>query len=162
MKFTDITLVLTAIFTGLMAGLFFAYSVSVTPGLGKLGNKEFLSAMQQINREIQNPLFFGCFFGSLILLGISVFYYKNSTFFTLLAGAFLVYLLGVFLVTIFIHVPLNNKLDHFEIAVAAEMTAAKMRSIFENRWNFWNNVRTISAILSLILVVLACIQKANK
>ncbi len=42
MIITDLTLITTAILTALMAGFFFSYSISVSLGLGKLGNKEFL------------------------------------------------------------------------------------------------------------------------
>ncbi|WP_205943296.1 anthrone oxygenase family protein [Pedobacter frigoris] len=133
MKFTDLTLISTAIFTALMAGFFFSYSVSVSLGLGKLGNKEFLNAMRNINREVQNPLFFICFFGSLIMLCFSTFYYKSNTFFSFLLCAFLIYTIGVFLVTILVNVPLNNKLDNFDLANATEITITQMRNTFENR-----------------------------
>ena len=161
MKFTELTLVATTISTALMAGFFFSYSVSVSLGLGKLGNREFLNAMQNINREVQNPLFFLCFFGSLLLLCVSNFNYKSTTMFPLLLCAFLIYAIGVFLVTIFVNVPLNNKLDNFHIANAKEISVKQMRSSFENRWNFWNNIRTVSSTLSLLFVILACLQKAK-
>lgn len=161
MKFTELTLIATTISTALMAGFFFSYSVSVSLGLGKLGNREFLNAMQNINREVQNPLFFLCFFGSLLLLCVSNFNYKSTTMFPLLLCAFLIYAIGVFLVTIFVNVPLNNKLDNFHIANAKEISVKQMRSSFENRWNFWNNIRTVSSTLSLLFVILACLQKAK-
>ena len=161
MKFIDLILISTASFTGLMAGFFFSYSVSVSLGLGKLGDNEFLNAMKQINREVQNPLFFICFFGSLILLCVANINYKNNSLFPFMLFAFLVYAIGVFLVTVLVNVPLNNKLDNFNIATATELTANKMRKIFENRWNFWNNIRTISSILCFIFVILTCIKKAK-
>ncbi|MGV3611476.1 MAG: anthrone oxygenase family protein [Fluviicola sp.] len=63
--------------------------------------------------------------------------------------------------TIFVNVPLNNQLDHFEVTTATETTAVRMRSLFEKRWNFWNNIRTVPSILSFVFVVLGCIQKAK-
>ena len=41
---------------GLMAGVFFAFSVSVMGGLGKLPASEGIAAMQAINGAIVNPL----------------------------------------------------------------------------------------------------------
>ncbi len=159
MKLTDIILIIAATFTALMAGLFFSYSVSVTLGLGKLNDKEFLSAMQHINKEIQNPLFFTCFFGALIMLVIVCISRYNQNSFIFLITATLIYLLGVFVVTAFENVPLNNKLEVFDISNSTEIAVKQMRNIFEKRWNFWNNIRTVFSILSLLLVILACIQE---
>ena len=159
MKFTDITLIATAVFTALMAGFFFSYAVSVSLGLGKLSDKEFLNAMQNINREVQNPIFFTCFFGALIMLFITCFLYYRHHSFMYLIVATLVYLLGVFLVTVFSNVPLNNKLALFDISNSTEITATQMRNAFEKRWNFWNNIRTTSSIVSLLFVILTCISK---
>lgn len=161
MKITDLTLVSTAILTALMAGFFFSYSISVSLGLGKLSDKEFLNAMQNINKEVQNPIFFICFFGALSMLFISCFLQSYQNSFTFLIVATLVYLLGVFFVTVLVNVPLNNKLDLFDISNSTEITAKQMRNVFEKRWNFWNNLRTVASILSLLFVILACIQKTK-
>ena len=55
-------LVITTTITGLAAGLFYSWSVSVTPGIGRLGDKEYLAAFQAMNRAIINPVFMLCFF----------------------------------------------------------------------------------------------------
>lgn len=157
MKFADITLIITTTLTALMAGFFFSYSISVSLGLGKLGNKEFLGAMQNINREVQNPLFFVCFFGTLIMLTITSFLNYNQHSFVLLFLATLFYLFGVFLVTIFENLPLNNKLEMFDISKATETTAKQMRNTFENSWNFWNNIRTVASLSSIFFLILYCV-----
>ena len=59
------------ILTGLSAGLFYAWQVSVIPGTQKVGDLTYLESMQSINRAILNPAFFLIFFGSLILLILS-------------------------------------------------------------------------------------------
>lgn len=50
------TVVLAAatLLTGLMAGLFFAYSCSVMPGLSATDNRSFVRTIQWINRRILN------------------------------------------------------------------------------------------------------------
>jgi uncharacterized membrane protein len=57
MKMTTVLLIITAVLAALIAGLFHAYSCSVVLGLGKLSDAEYLRAMQNINREILNPVF---------------------------------------------------------------------------------------------------------
>jgi len=71
-------LVITTLITGLMAGLFFAWSCSVMPGLARLSDDEFLSSMQSMNRAIQNPLFFCCFFGAALLLPVSSYVFNGT------------------------------------------------------------------------------------
>jgi len=159
MKLADITLFTATAFTGLMAGFFFSYSVSVTLGLGKLEDREFLAAMQHINKEIQNPMFFTCFFGALLMLFIACFACYNQKSFLFLIIAALLYFFGVFLVTIFANVPLNNNLEVFDIPSSTAITAKQMRNSFEKRWNFWNSMRTVSSLLSLLIVILICIRK---
>ncbi len=145
-----------------MAGLFFSYSISVSLGLGKLSDKEFLNAMQNINREIQNIPFFICFFGTLIMLPITSFlHYKKQSFLLLIIAA-LFYSVGVFAVTAFINVPLNNKLELFEITNASNASARQMRNIFEDRWNFWNNIRSLSSLCSVFFIILACVYNGYK
>ena len=58
-----ITLV-AALGCGLMAGLFFAFSVSVMKALGRLPSAEGIAAMQSINVAIINPVFLAAFFGT--------------------------------------------------------------------------------------------------
>ena len=158
---TNIVLVITATTTALMAGLFYAFSCSVNLGLARLSNAEYISAMQSINRAIQNPIFFAAFFGAPILLPLSVFLHYGQTLparFWLLLGATIIYLLGTFGVTVFGNVPLNKMLDRFNLESASEAEIAAARTNFEKRWNNLNTVRTISSTLALIVVVIACLN----
>ncbi|KAF2342998.1 anthrone oxygenase family protein [Flavobacterium tistrianum] len=162
MRASNILLIITATTTALMAGLFFSYSISVSLGLGKLNDKEFLNAMQNINREIQNIPFFICFFGTLIILPITSFLHYKKQSFLLLIIATLFYSVGVFAITAFINVPLNNKLELFELTSASNASAKQMRNIFEDRWNFWNNIRSVSSLCSVFFVILACVYNGHK
>jgi uncharacterized membrane protein len=160
MKASDIILLFTATFSALMAGLFYSYSCSVIFGLGKLSDIEYIKAMQSINREIQNPIFFTCFFGILLLLPLST--YLNFTQplsfrFWLLLTATLTYFVGAFGVTIFGNVPLNNSLESFKQLNVTSETINIQRNMFEGKWNNLNTIRTISSVTTLILVIIACI-----
>ncbi|MBA2713222.1 MAG: hypothetical protein H0U55_06670, partial [Rubrobacteraceae bacterium] len=59
-----ITLGLATLSTGLVAGVFYAYSVSVNLGLAAQPDESYVATMQAINERIQNPLFFASFFGA--------------------------------------------------------------------------------------------------
>ncbi|GAA5089022.1 hypothetical protein GCM10023210_13330 [Chryseobacterium ginsengisoli] len=158
MKMATILLIVTATLTALIAGLFYAYSCSVVLGLGKLSDMEYLKSMQSINREILNPLFFMSFMGTVFLLPVSTFIYRsqNPVFLLLLLATF-AYLIGVFGVTVAGNVPLNDQLDKFDIANSTSQAIKEMRDKFENRWNFLNNIRTVSSVITIVLTVCACV-----
>ena len=78
MKVANIILIITATLSALVAGLFFAWSVSVTLGLARVSDSEYVSAMQSINRAIQNPAFFTAFFGAQILLPFAFSYFTPN------------------------------------------------------------------------------------
>ena len=150
-------LLLTGFSTALITGLFYSYSCSVNIGLGRLPDHEYLRSMQSINRAILNPWFFASFIGTLILLPICTWLiYRNeaaSVTFYLLLFAALVYLIGVFGVTIFGNVPLNEALDKFNIGSATLGELKLQRTEFENPWNRLNLVRTIGSLISLLLTL---------
>ncbi|MFS4470206.1 DUF1772 domain-containing protein [Chryseobacterium sp. T20] len=155
---TTLVLIITAVLTALIGGLFYAYSCSVVLGLGKLSDTEYLKAMQNINREILNPVFFMSFMGTVIFLPLSTFLLRGQQpVFIFLLLATLAYLIGVFGVTVAGNVPMNDTLDKFDISGSTAEVVRKMRENFENRWNFLNNIRTVFSVISIILVVCACV-----
>lgn len=155
---TTVLLIITTVLTALIAGLFYAYSCSVVLGLGKLSDAEYLKAMQNINREILNPVFFMSFMGTAILLPVSTFFLQGEQpVFIFLLLATLAYLIGVFGVTVVGNVPMNDQLDQFDIPGSTAEAIKQMRDNFENRWNFLNNIRTVFSVISITLVVCACI-----
>ena len=159
MPMQQLVLIITATATGLIAGLFYAYSCSVNRGLAKLSDEAYLTAMQSINREILNPLFFATFIGTLFLLPLSTWLeYKagiSNTFFILL-GATFCYVIGSFGVTMAGNVPLNEAIDKFNIHSASVLDLANQRKSFEIPWKRFHEIRTTAAIVSFILVIIAC------
>jgi uncharacterized membrane protein len=161
-KMTTFVLILTATLTGLTAGLFYAYSCSVNLGLGKLSDEGYLAAMQSINREILNPVFYATFMGTLFLLPLSTWLQYNgvvSKRFLFLLAATAVYAIGVFGVTILGNVPLNEALDKFNLHSATVEEIRKQRLLFEIPWNKLNNIRTLANIAALVLVIMACLAE---
>ena len=161
MTVVNIILLITATLTGLSAGLLYAYACSVNLGLGRLPDREYLSAMQSINKEILNPLFFAGFFGALILLFVSAYLNYSrpaSSRFIFLLIAALVYTIGVFGVTSFGNVPLNDALAKVNLQSASLAEISKLRISFEVPWNRLHSIRTIASVISLVLVILACLK----
>ncbi|MGR3853540.1 chryseobasin maturation helper ChrI [Chryseobacterium indologenes] len=155
---TTLVLIITAVLTALIGGLFYAYSCSVVLGLGKLSDTEYLRAMQNINKEILNPVFFMSFMGTLVFLPLSTFLLRGQQpVFIFLLLATLAYLIGVFGVTVVGNVPMNDTLAKFDISGSTTEAIRQMRENFENRWNFLNNIRTVFSVISILFVVCACV-----
>jgi uncharacterized membrane protein len=98
---------------GLMAGLFFAFSVSVMKALARLPSAEGITAMQSINVAIINPVFLAAFFGTaaacvLIMIVSLVRWHDPGAVYLLIGGV--LYLVGAFLVTLVFNVPKNKAL----------------------------------------------------
>ena len=147
--------------TGLLAGLFYGYDCSVIKGLGNLQDDVYLQSFQSINKAIQTPYFFISFMGSLVVLPMAAFLsYKNCSLatFYLLLTATLIYIIGVFGVTIFSNVPLNDHMARFPISSATANEIAAMRKAFEKPWNASHTIRTIAAVISFSLAILSIIN----
>ena len=147
----------SVVLTGLSAGLFYAWSVSVIPGTQKIADATYLETMQSINRAILNAPFFLIFFGSMIFLSISSIYQfhnKGITFWLLLISSIL-YLLGTVGVTGIGNVPLNDKLDMLKLAEMNSGKMAEFRKFYEASWNRLHLVRTGFAVISFVFTLLA-------
>lgn len=158
----SLILIATITATALIAGLFYAYSCSVNIGLGRLPHREYLTAMQNINSAILNPLFLISFMGSFILLPLSAWLnYEQSLSgkFLLLAIASAVYIIGVFGVTMLGNVPLNEMLAGADLKSATVADIARLRLSFEHPWLIWHNIRTIASVVCLVLTVVSCVYK---
>lgn len=164
LKMTTIILLTTALSSALIAGLFYGYSCSVNPGLGRLSNEVYLSSMQSINRAILNPIFFATFIGTLVLLPISLFLHYGqplSIRFLLLLSATVIYIVFVFGITIFGNVPLNEALDKFNLTAASTEEIARQRQQFEAAWNKFHNIRTVASILTFLLILISFKDTVN-
>lgn len=149
-------LFITVVLNALSAGFFFAWSVSVILGTKKVGDLTYLETMQSINREILNPVFFTIFFGSLIALVVSAaFQYHNKPMFWFLIAAAAIYLIGTVGVTAFGNVPLNNELDALNISKLPLSELTNFRTYYEGTWNQYHAIRTISGVISFILVLIS-------
>jgi len=165
MKMNTSMLILATLSMGLMAGLFYAWSISVTPGLKRLDDENYLHAFQSMNRAILNPAFFIVFLGLVILLPLLCFLFYQApltTAFWFILAATIIYMAGIMAVTIWGNVPLNNALEVLPIESLSPEQRASFRLGFESRWNHLNMIRTISSALTLALLIVAGVQNAGK
>jgi uncharacterized membrane protein len=138
---------LAAVSTGLMAGVFFAFSAFVMKALSRLPIPQGIEAMQSINLTAINPLFMAALFGSTALCALLAVYSLVSepqAAFYLLLGSVL-YLAGCFLTTALFNVPLNNALARVD---PGSMDGARLWARYLTSWPAWNHVRTLSSILA--------------
>ena len=154
-------LFITILLNALSVGFFFAWSVSVILGTQKVSDYTYLESMQSINREILNPAFFIVFFGSLITLIINTcLQFNNKPVFWLVLASTIIYLIGTFGVTAFGNVPLNNELDTLNINSIILKELENFRTYYESTWNHYHSIRTISGMISFILLLISSfIQK---
>src|ERR687897_1560253 len=109
----NLTLALATLATGLVAGVFYAYAVSVNLGLAAQPDASYVATMQAINARIQNPAFFASFSGAALFLLAALAAQiprPRSGRFRLVALACALYILGGFLLTAFVNVPMNEDL----------------------------------------------------
>ena len=163
LEFMDIfqsILVLAAFLSSLVAGFLFAYEIVVMPGIKNLDDREFIRAFQVTDRIIQNnqPVFMLVWVGSAIAVLVSAFLGFDKLLgldFYLLALASLTYIVAVQLLTIVVHLPLNNRLQALNVNAMSETDLKVARSEFEPRWNASNTVRTAASVcVSAMLIIL--------
>jgi uncharacterized membrane protein len=158
-----LTLAGATLTTGLIAGVFYAYAVSVNLGLAGQPDAGYVAAMQAINERIQNPLFFLSFFGAVLFLLAALAAHSlrpRSSRFWLVALASALYVGGGFLLTVFVNVPLNEALARVALeAFPGEL--ARARAAYEDPWVFWNGVRTVFSFVAFLALVCACLLRED-
>jgi uncharacterized membrane protein len=146
--------------SGLMAGLFFVFSVIIMSALGRIPAPSGIAAMQSINKVIINPWFLVAFFGTavacLALVIISVVEWRAPDSAYVIAGSVL-YLTGSIVVTMVCNVPLNN------VLAAADPGSAEGDRIWTRYlevWTMWNHVRTVACLATTALLTLGFCARA--
>jgi len=151
-------LIITVLFSGLIAGLLFCYSCSVNLGLHNLTDVEYVKAMLSINKEIQNFYFLSIFIGLLFLFPLATwtsYTANNKVIFYLLLCSTIIYFVGVFGVTIFGNLPLNNKLAEINLSNTSQEMLSMLRNQFETNWAKFHLIRTSASIISFLLTIIA-------
>ena len=108
-----------------------------------------------MNRVIINGKLMIVFFGPVILLFLNTYLFKDSsTSFWLFLTAAMLYFAGLGLVTIFGNVPLNEVLDKSNLEVLSKIELQELRNKFEQPWNRWHTLRTLSSFGAFVFLIL--------
>jgi uncharacterized membrane protein len=144
---------------GLMAGLFYAFSVSVMPGLADADDASFVTAMQNINAAIENVAFAAAFGGAFLFTAVAAVMLlalgrRSAAAWTAAALVLYIAVLGL---TMGVEVPLNDAL-----AAAGKpgeiRDLSRVREDFEPVWVTVNMVRTLLCTLAFACLGPALVQ----
>jgi len=150
MSSTLVTILLwaAALSSGLIAGVYFAFSGFIMKALDKIETAQSVAAMNSINEVILRSLFMPVFFGSSIisiLLVVIAFVYWGDAGAGLALIAGMVYFAGMFVCTVVFNVPLNNTLARPGPDGDNEQ---QIWSHYLRTWTKWNHLRTVSSLIT--------------
>jgi len=152
----DLALILACLGSGMMTGLFVAFSTFMMKALDSLGTAGAIRAMQAINQYIVRPSFLVVFIGTAVLLIASSCLSFLTPGFAWIISATVVYVLACIISTIAFNVPLNDRLGSCDPADAAS-------HIFWNHyllvWARWNHVRSVACVTTTVLLAVALLVR---
>jgi len=145
----DLILILACLGSGLMAGLFVAFSTFLMKALGSLPADEGIRTMQAINTFIVRPSFLIVFLGTAVLLLVAVYLSLGEQVSGYIIAATLSYIFMCLGSTIAFNVPLNNRLDGCD---SEERKAHEFWDDYQIIWTRWNHIRSIACVTSVLLL----------
>jgi uncharacterized membrane protein len=151
--FVTILLWAAAFSSGLITGVYFAFSGFIMKAFGKIETTHSVAAMKSINEVIVRSMFMPVFFGSSIisflLIVVAIVYWGDAgAVLTLIAG--MVYLVGMFACTIVFNVPRNNTLAKLD---PDSDNAQQIWSSYLKTWTRWNHLRTACSLITCVLCI---------
>ena len=163
MELFHLVVLVAAALCALVAGLLFTFAVVAMPGLENLSDREFIRAFQVMDRVIQDrqPLFMVVWVGSVVALLLALamgFQQQDGLTRGLLIAAAALYLLGVQLPTGRVHIPLNNEIQTVDVEAVGEAEQKQARERFEARWNRSNRIRTVIAVVTMLLLLVVLMR----
>jgi uncharacterized membrane protein len=145
---------------GVMAGVYFAFSVFILAALRRAGPAVGIAAMNSINvvilRSLFMPLFWGTTLASAALAAIALSSWNDTAAAAMFAGG-VVYVLGMFVCTIAFNVPLNNTLQAVD---AGSDAALPVWQRYLTQWTRWNHVRTVACVVACALFIWALVERS--
>ncbi|MEJ8646390.1 anthrone oxygenase family protein [Streptomyces sp. MS1.HAVA.3] len=135
-----------------MAGLFFAFDVSVMPGLAAGDERVYVTAMRAFNAAIDGSPLFGTIFVLALLASVAsaaVEYRGGRRATALWVGAAAVAYLAVLVITFTVNIPLNNELAGTDGSAIVER--------FKTTWVTTNIIRTVLCTAALAALARALV-----
>jgi uncharacterized membrane protein len=146
-----VALVAATLSTGFMASLFITYSAVIMPGLRGADDRTFIAAFQRLDVALVTPAFLLLgFLGALIftgLAGLLQFGSANRAALPWIVVAFVLYLV-TFVITVAVHLPLNNGLKEAGHPDQIADLAAVRAAFRETSWLAWNHVRSVVGLIA--------------
>ena len=148
-----ISTLLAALGTGVMSGVFFAFSSFVMKALAVLPVPQGISTMQAINTAAINPVFLAVFLGNVLLCTPLAVYclasrHQRGTSWILVGS--LLYLVAGVLTTVVFNVPLNNALAQVD---PVGEDSAMIWSHYLATWSAWNHVRAVGSLFAAAALI---------
>jgi uncharacterized protein (TIGR02246 family) len=157
----SILTLVAALGSGLVGGIFFAFSGFIMKALARVPPAHGIAVMQSINLTVLNVWFFAVFFGTgacCLVLGISsLFRWGKPGAGYLLVGS-LLYLIGTIIVTIACNVPLNDALAAVD---PSSTDAGRVWTDYLKKWTAWNHLRTGAALAAAALFIVGLCRAAS-
>lgn len=139
--------------TGGIFGFFYAWVCSTMWGLDAASPAVAIAAMQAMNASVRNAIFAPAFFGPPVVLAATAFVaarigrHVSAWSF---GGATAVYVVGAFVVTMMVNVPMNEALG--AAVIPSDPAAAQaLWQGYSATWQFWNQLRTMFSGVALLL-----------
>jgi len=142
-----------ALGSGLMAGIYFAFSGFIMRALDNTGARDAIIVMNSINQTILRsgfmPLFFGTTLVSVLMVFVSIVFWSGAqSVVGMVAGS--VYFFGMFACTALFNVPLNTALAKWN---PDNEGATDVWSNYLVKWVRWNHLRTVCSITTSALSI---------
>ena len=152
----DTALVAATVATGLSAGVFYTFQVSITRALAAVDDTQYVAVFQSINRTIVNPWFVSVFLGAPALAAAAlVTNWDTDDSATWLIAAGLALQIATVAITAFGNIPLNEALDRRGVVSGEAATAA--RTAFERPWNRLHLARTVTSVAGFVAFGIASV-----
>jgi uncharacterized membrane protein len=131
---------------GLNAGVFFAFSAFIMPGLHQLPAAQGIDAMQAFNRTAVTAPFMLALLGTAVLcvvLIVRAFMTWGTAPGRWMLGGAVVYLIAAIVITMVCSVPINDSIDALN---ASSIDAGARWSDLSTQWVWWNHLRALGSI----------------
>jgi uncharacterized membrane protein len=154
MQFLYVLTLLCALGSGLIGGVFFAFSNFVMKALERLPPAQGIAAMQAINIVVLNRVFLSVFTGTALactaLAALSLWRWHERGAGWRVLGAVL-YVVGTFAVTMAFNVPRNDMMAKLDPHAPG---AAGAWSEYVSGWTTWNTVRAAAGAAALVALTI--------
>jgi len=151
-----ITLIGATLTMGLAAGVFALFAHTIMPGLRGTDDRTFVDAFQHLDRAIINPWFMAtAFLGALVCTVTAALTNRGSPAMGWIIAALVLYLVTV-VITVAVHVPLNDAIK--AAGDPRNIDVAVVRQRFrESRWAAWNLARVATTTSAFGLLAWALV-----